>query len=341
MSKQERGLAKLPLLKTEEASSIKLTDLISKTIDFLKNVEKGKAFFDNGPWIFNWSTTSDNKRYFALQSFSTGVIPILKPTSGLEDIFGVAELSAKDGRIAAGDELKQLTFEVPEIADFRLWPVKRQVEIQALVKAIGDPSPHNTEIHTYIMATDCRGCITLPDGKHHLDKTKVKEEQKTTLRKIFNAGVIEGAVGVAIGHREPFQREEHGDEWTYRWSQRHNFHTATQEVKVYLIPISDEKIDEYIAKHYDEICKSGWVLNVLGKWCREQHLVKSFELENIEDPGTFREATFAEAAPVIAGYPVELIQKLLKKTYPKGNYSDNQPELKKKLHNVARFLNLI
>lgn len=336
MSNPENALAKIPLFE-RETSSISLPDLVWNSIDYLEEAVEEKTKLKN-VWLFDWSTTSENKRYFALRSFSTGIVPLLKPITGLEYMFNVAELNPKTGRVTLNDKFKATHFTVPEWPDFPSWSVEEQAEKQALVKAIGDPYFDFVK-KSYILATDCRG-YTLSDGRRlNLDKVSNREDQKINLKAIFKTGVIEGAVGVAVGHRKPFQASEYGsDMWSYCWSQIRNFHEASQGIKVYLNPISDEKIDEYIASYYEEICKSGWVLNTLGEWCQKQHAIKRFELEDLEHPGTFREVTFAEAAPVIAGYPVELIQKLLNEHYPNGNYSDNPVELRGQLRDVYFFL---
>ncbi len=301
-----------------DLQKIKLQNVV-----LLEHVLSGEYEFPLIPYVFWYTSGSPRKKRVALEATELGLITIL-PYQPPYSIHRPPERNPQTGDVEEKDRLAALSLALghgypttEEMRDFPTWSVAKQAEVQALEKFMYDPNLGCRCFHA--VTTDVRGQITLSDGRlYNLNKTEDPKDQLAVLEAIFQSGMIEGAVGVAVGHVDSDDILPGLDRWLQSPS---HFSTASQRVRVALKPTSPEQIFDYIVKSQPQILASGWVLDVLGTG---REFVKQYFIEDLERPGKFIEVNYNQAYPVIAGYPVDLIRKLLEKKYPLGNYQTDE-----------------
>lgn len=278
---------------------------------FLKGkLDNPSDSFPYGPFIGVYSTGSLPKLLAALKSIPEGIVPVLRIEEPMP-FYRTPEIDPLTGKVESGDELSVavLRGEFPTGQGFTELPVNKQAELLARFKALYDPNVDPASELPYVYATDVRGRA----GDYPLTKTDDAERQKTSLLAIQAAGVIEGAIGIAVG--KITHGETPGIERARDWN---DIVTASMQIRIH-IDMPDGQIERYIGEHQADIRQSGLVVDVLKP--PAQQWVKRLELDN---GGSFEQVSFEAIKETIGGYPRALLLELLKKRYPGGNFTGDQ-----------------
>ena len=305
-------------------------------IAFLDRSRKEPEGFTDGPWVGVYSSGSRYKQAVALEAIPLGIVPIISPVEPLK-FFRFPEWDPLTGDlepedIAGADTLADFlgtTVAGLRSSAFKELPLSKQAEAQALFKALFDFNVY-PDACPYVWATDIRA----KTGDYPLQKEQDPRRQRATLLKIADEGIIDLAVGVAIGRIVHFEEDPLGLKpgvGLIRGVDAKNFVRASQELRL-TVKMNKDQVEEYLARAKTEIPCSGLVLDVLGPTCQEMSLVTKIEIKR---DGSFQEVPLETVKDIIAGYPKDLLLRMLREKYPGGNYKENKAELKKELF-IAR-----
>lgn len=264
--------------------------------------------FPYGPFIGVYSTGSLYKQQAALRAIPKGIVPILPVTEPLP-FYRTPEIDPLTGEVEVGDEMSIVVLrkEFPTGKGFTEYPLHEQAELLARLKVLYDWNVDPTSELPYVYTTDVRGRV----GDYPLTKTGDTKRQYASLQAIQKIGVIDGAVGIAIG--KITRGEIPGIE---RLHDRKDVVAASKRIRIH-IDMKDDQIERYIREHQADIRHSGFVLDILQPPARQW--AKKLELYNGDN---FEPVSFDAVEEIIGGYPRDLLLSLLKKNYPNGNLTE-------------------